>query len=276
MPMSTIVTLDLSEKIVMYFLSFSMEKTNQTTEAVDAKKKFEEVVDKLKKDMKENGYQELSQWKGHGVGDVILAAKYRFYNQPTLKMASSSGVTLPTGRVADPYILTDIPFGEGNLGVFSSFICDQQFNSKFMINEYVKATVYMPGQKDVRMVTAKESIAVPVDKVSYRTGTKFEAGVSAQVETDMGVTGGFGLVHETKLQDLYYLENKPEVKVTLEKDTDYYANHMVAKIGYSTVPAFKRKEIPVPLMANVEYRKQFMSAQAKAKDLLTVDLALFF
>ena len=49
-----------------------------TTEAVDAKKKFEEVVDKLKKDMKENGYQELSQWKGHGVGDVILAAKYRF------------------------------------------------------------------------------------------------------------------------------------------------------------------------------------------------------
>ena len=56
-----------------------------TTEAVDAKKKFEEVVDKLKKDMKENGYQELSQWKGCYVGDVILAAKYRFYNQPTLK-----------------------------------------------------------------------------------------------------------------------------------------------------------------------------------------------
>ena len=60
------------------------------------------------------------------------------------------------------------------------------------------------------MVTAKESIAVPVDKVSYRTGTKLEAGVSAQVSR-YGSTGGFVWFMKQSFRFIPF-ENKPEVK----------------------------------------------------------------
>lgn len=266
-------TTEHTEKLLA---ALSGEDANQIKEAREARQKFSAAVDKLKQDMANNGYQELESWQGRGVGDIVLAAKYRFYDKPVLKLATSNGMTLPTGRVADPDILDDMPFGVGATGLFSSLICDQQVSSSFLLNEYVKGTTYLPAEKEIRMVTASESIAVPKRRVSFKSGGKVEAGFSGQYESSFGLNAGLGLVHETKFKDSYDLDAKPEVKEALEKDTDYHTNHMVAKLSYSTLPAFKRKQVPVPVIASVEYRKQFMSAQAKAKDLLTVDLAMFF
>ena len=252
------------------------EEANQVKEAIEAEDKFNHVVSDLKEKMKNNGYQKLGQWKGKGVGDIVLAAKYRFYNKEVLKFASSSGLILPTGRVANPDILNDIPFGTGNAGLFSSLICDQQLSEKILINEYVKITKYFSSEKEVRLVTDAETIAVPKNKVKFQTGNKFETGLSGQFETNFGLIGGLGYVHESKLKDFYDLNKNPEVKGKLEKETDSSTNHIIAKVGYSSVPAFKRKQLPLPAIASLEYRKQFLSANAKAKDLLTLDFSVFF
>ena len=79
-----------------------------------------------------------------------------------------------------------------------------------------------------------------------------------------------------KLKDSYKIDEMPLVKEKLEKDTESYTNHLIAKIGYSTLPAFKQKKLPVPAMASIEYRKQFLSKNSVAKDLLTFDMSVFF
>lgn len=252
------------------------EKSNQIKTARDVAYKLNHATDSLNEKLVENGYQKLSPWKGKGLGDIILALKYRFYNKKVLKAASSMGISIPTGRISDPDILNDIPFGSGALSFFTSIISDQNITDWFFINQYVKGTFSFPNIKKVRLITEEESIAVPKKSVDYKLGSKVEAGLSGQLDTSFGLIGGFGYVYERKLSDQYAIENNPKVKSRLEKETDHFTNHIIAKVGYSSLNAFKQKKLPIPAIASVEYKKQLMSKNAAVKDILSFDLALFF
>lgn len=270
------VGFETSQKADDFIAYLSGKNSNKGRAAKDAAYKLSNAVDGLQDKLAENGYQPLKNWEGAGLGDIVLAMKYRFYNESFLKAASSMGFTLPTGRVSDPDILNDVPFGTGAVSFFTSLISDQFITDWFFLNEYVKGTFNFGHVSSVRLKTAEESIAVSKEGVRTLLGNKLEAGLSAQVDTFFGLIGGFGYVYERKLADQYYLEKNLEAKKELEKNTDYFTNHLVAKVGYSSIKAYKQKKIPLPLVASVEYKKQIRSKNASVKDLLTFEISFFF
>ncbi len=224
----------------------------------------------------ERGYSPLENWNKVGFGDIIFAAKYKFYNQKFLKASSSLGLILPTGTPKDPDVLNSVPFGEGAVGLFANITSDQPMSEWFFLNEYVKGTFNFPSMRTVRLKTEEEPLPLAKERVDFQLGHKIEAGLSAQIISDFGLTGGIGYVFEKKFSDTYNLKKELESKRTLEKDTDSITNHVEATIGYSSLNAYKKKQVPLPLMASVGYKKQFMSRNALEKDLFSFDLTLFF
>jgi hypothetical protein len=230
----------------------------------------------LNSKLTERGYAPLENWSKAGFGDMIFAAKYRFYNQKFLKASSSLGLILPTGTPKDPDVLNSVPFGEGAVGVFANITSDQPMSDWFFLNEYVKGTFNFPSMRTVRLKTEEEPLPLAKERLDFHLGHKIEAGLSAQINADFGLTCGLGYVFEKKFADTYSLDKEPLSKRALEKDTDSITNHVEATIGYSSLNAYKKKQVPLPLMASVGYKKQFMSRNALEKDLFSFDLTLFF
>lgn len=256
--------------------SLASHNSNRVGKALETRSKLNNARGGLNSKLEENGYQTLNDWSGRGFGDIMAVLKYRFLNASLFKSAATLGVSFPTGRVSNPDILNDIPFGAGAMTLFSSLIVDQNITSWLFINQFVKGTIHFPHISSVRMKTPDEALAVPKRSVDFLMGNKIETGVSTQVNTSFGLTGGFGYVFERKLQDHYDIPGRPVEVDFLQKDTDSFTNSIVAKLGYSSLEAFKRKQVPVPMMASLEYKKQLWSKNAPMKDFINFEISIFF
>ena len=250
--------------------------TNKVGKGIETANKLNNATASLNAKLEENGYKPLGNWTGRGFGDIVAVLKHRFYNHRYLKAATTLGMTIPTGRVSDPDILNDIAFGSGAVSLFGSIISDQFVTPWLYFNQYVKGTVNFPSITSVRLKTEDEGLAVPKRDVDFLSGNKFEAGLSVQVNTSYGLLAGFGNVYERKLEDHYSIPGNPVSKAFLEKGTDSYTNHIVAKLGYSSINAFKQKKVPLPMTATFEYKKQLFSKNAPVKDFFNFEISLFF
>lgn len=251
------------------------QNSNQTAKAREVTEKINDAVGELNKKLNKNGFASLENWEGSGLGDVTIAGKYRFMEGSLFQMASTSGVILPTGRNADPDIQVSMPFGDGSYNIFSSVLVDETLGSGVFFNQYAKYYYQVPSEKEIRLKTADEAIEVEKSKERFKLGDKYELGASLQFEPEFGFVSGVGYTYFKKFSDRYdlaHLESKEE----WQKNTYQKATHLEAKIGYSSVPAFKRKEFPVPMSTTIEYKKHLQSKNTIAKDLVSFDMAVFF
>jgi len=257
-------------------LKRSLELKSQTQSLYDVTEKLNDAVGELQKKLRDNGYREMRDWEGKGFGDITVAGKYRAINGDVFKLASINGVVAPTGRVSDPDILNDMPFGRGTWDVFSTLAVDEYVGSDLFFNQFAKYTHPLTAKRELRLVTEDESIEVEKATVRYKLGGKWEAGTSVQYEPQSGLVAGLGYVVGLKYGDRYDVENNPESKEKLQKDTHERSQHWEAKLGYSGIPAYQRGEIPAPFSATIEYKRHIASVNTLTNDFVTVDLALFF
>lgn len=253
-----------------------MEDLSQTKAANEVADKLNDAVGQLNKKLRDNNYREMTDWQGNGIGDITIAGKYRAVDSDKVKLASTNGFVLPTGRTSDPDILNDIPFGKGTLDFFTSLAVDEYLNKDIFLNQYVKYTHHFPAKRELRMATEDESIEVEKTNAAYALGANWDAGVSMQYEPQSGFVAGIGYILGRKFGDTYKLDNNPDSVQKLEKDTHQETQYWEAKLGYSGVNAYRRGEIPAPFAASVEYKKHVASINNFTNDFVTVDLALYF
>ena len=253
-----------------------MEDLSQTKSANEVADKLNDAVGELNKKLRDNNYREMTDCEGSGLGDVTIAGKYKAVDGDLIKLASTNGFVLPTGKTSDPDILNDIPFGKGTLDFFTALAADEYVSKDIFFNQYVKYTHHFPAKRDLRMVTEDESIEVDKTNAGYELGANWDVGASMQYEPQSGFVAGLGYVYGRKYGDSYKLENNPESVEKLEKDTHQENQYWEAKIGYSGVNAYRRGEIPAPFAATVEYKKHIASINSFTNDFVTVDLALYF
>lgn len=259
-----------------FMSALTADATNNYQSAVEAAQKFQNAPGRLNERLAENEYDPLGRWNQTAFGDLTIAAKYLAFDGQTVKLASQFGFIAPTGRKDSPDILTDLPFGDGQWDLFAGLLSDQYLNSSIFFNQFVKYTHQTADRKAVRWKTYDETVLAPRRETDFKLGDKVDAGVSMQFEQETtGITGGLGGLYYRKFGDRYevdVLESKNE----LQRATDQNALYWQARIGYSTVPAFKRKEFAVPLTATLEYRKQYASRNVPITDFTQLDLNLFF
>lgn len=236
--------------------------------------KYNDTVGELQKKLIDNGYQQIGPWEGEGLGDLTIAAKALAWSNGRAALAFTGGVVAPTGRVDDPDNLTDLAFGDGQWDAFAQVAFDQTLGAGFSLNEYGKYTYQFADEKDVRLITDEERIEVDKDLARYKLGDKWETGISINFESYDGINVGLGLVRQAKFGDRYVVSGEP--KQELEEGTDQWAVSSEARLAYSTIPAFQRKDFMVPLSVGVEYRRHEASKNYPIANLLQVDASLFF
>jgi hypothetical protein len=259
-----------------FLARLTTESMNNYGSAQEAVEKFQDAIGRLNSKLVKWNYTELRPWNQTGWGDTTLALKYRAVNQDVLKMAVTGGFVAPTGRRDSPSILTDLPFGDGQWDVFSQLTFDQQLSSTVFLNQFAKYTYQAPDTRRIPWKTYEESIEVPVNSTDFKYGDKVDAGISVQYESAItGVTGGLGALYYRKFGDRY---DVPEaaVKSELQRWTDQNSEYAQARIGYSTVEAYRRKEFPLPANVMFEYRRQLASRNMPITDFAQMDINLFF
>lgn len=255
--------------------AFEDPATNYYYAAVEASDKFANAVGRLNERLEKNGYEPLDEWNHSGWGDFTLAAKALVFDSSVFRAATTFGFNAPTGRSDNPNILTDLPYGDGQWDLFAQLTFDQVISKNLFINQFFKYTNQLPGRKEVRWKTFEETVEATRHQTDFKLGDKIDAGVSIQFEQDSGFNGGVGGLYYRKYGDRYEVD-LVDVKNELKRATDQNALYWQARLGYSTVEAYRRKEFALPMSATIEYRKQYESQNLAVTDFTQIDLNLFF
>ncbi len=260
----------------------SSPQYNQVAAAREAHDKFADGVAALNDKLEDNDYQRFGTWEDKAFGDVTLAVKSSIWGDETsrLRLANLAGVVVPTGRVDDPDVLTDVAFGDGSWDIFAGIMCDQQLTRGWYLNQFAKFTYQLETERLTRLKTADEAIEVEKARLTYKPGNKIDLGASIQWESDSGLELGLGYEFNRKQGDEY--QASAAVEQELEQDTLTQANNLEVKLGFSTIPAFKRKQIPVPLNVSFQYKRVIDSGllatnrDVAATQLFVLDMNLYF
>jgi len=250
-------------------------ENNQTAAAREAGDKLNNAVARLNSKLADNGYRELEDWEGRGIGDVTLAAKHRAFDNGLFAFASTTGVVLPTGRVDNPDILTDLAFGDGQWDVFGQLITDESLGGGFLVNQHAKYTAQLPGRKVVREATFDEAIEVQQKNTRFKLGDKIDAGASLQWTPRFGLISGIGYTYFKKYGDRY-TDVDADAKAKLQDETDQESHNREAVLGYSTVPHYQSGAFGLPVELKLTYTSPISSKNLPVSDLYQVDFNLFF
>jgi hypothetical protein len=249
---------------------------NQAEGARDFVSKINSAVDRLNNKLVDNGYDRLDRWSNTGLGDAQLLAKYAIVAQAPVLVAAQGGVVMPTGVVDDPDNLIDIPFGDGQWDGFAQLSLDQPMGrTGFYVNQYAKYTVQFEGRRSVRLKTAAETIEVPKRNSSFDLGDKLNAGAAVLYEGDSGLTSGVGYNFYHKGADSYPGIDKA-AQSELEKDTFQRSHEAEFSLGYSAVPAFRRKSVAVPFELALTYKRQLVSLNMPVSHFVQFETGVFF
>ena len=167
---------------------------NQPEEAMTAWNKINNANAELQSKLIDNGFRSLGTWREQGFGDITIAAKQMVINPGPYAIASFYGLVLPTGRRDNPDILTDLPFGDGQLDTFFQLTSDQFLNYGFTVNQYLKYTYQAAGHRTIRLGTETDKIQVPKKEANFKLGDKIDGGTAVLWEGRSGVGVGFGAV----------------------------------------------------------------------------------
>lgn len=249
---------------------------NQNKSAIEASQKLQNAIGRLNDKLVDNNYEPLKKWNSTDIGDLTLMGKYLIYDGGFLRSTGTFGLVAPTGTTETPEILTDLSFGDGQWDVFSQLTFDQRLAQGITFNQFYKYTYQAQGEREFRLKTDYESIEVDQENLTFKLGDKVEAGASLQFEQDAtGIVAGLGATYFLKYGDRYDTIDYA-AQQELQKETDRMASYWSARLGYSSIPAFKRKEFAIPLMATIEYRKQYKSRNHPMTDFTQIDVGLFF
>ena len=254
---------------------------NQVAAAREAYDSLADGVAALNDKLDNNNYQQLGRWEDKAFGDVTVAVKTALVGDASsdVRLANLAGVVIPTGREDDPDILTDVAFGDGSWDIFAGLMCDQQLTSSLYLNQFAKFTYQMETERVMRLKTADEAVEVEKARLTMKPGNKIDLGVSLQWAAESGLELGLGYEFNRKQGDTY--QTNTSVAQELNKDTLTQANNLEIKLGFSSLPAFKRKEIAVPFDLSFQYKRVISGAMAAnrnvpATQLFTLDMNLYF
>ena len=259
-----------------FLTALAKPENNQVASAHEAASDLSHAVGKLEDKLSKNGFASIGDWSAQGLGDVTLAAKVQNFDSRFFAVASTPGVVAPTGRVKDPDVLTDVPFGNGVWAPFYQVALDEKLPFHVTINQYAKYTAQLAGSARVRAITDAEKIAAEHVSSQVKRGDIVNTGASIRFEPNFGLVAGVGYGFMRKYGDRFRGDFSDETRQALGRDSDQQATTAEFKLGYSTVPLYLAKTFAVPFDVDFTFAKQVASRNLPVTDLAQFDLNLYF
>ena len=223
------------------------------------------------------GYKRFESFKGNGVGDIDLLAKYKFHEDSQWRLAFGAGARLPTGEVDDPDDLTDLGFGDGQTDLLFRFFGDYRLSDKWSLNATLRYDWQLEDHQTLR-VPASANLPITANKENV------ERDLGDVFETEL--TGAYSFSREWAGSLTYRYTTKGKDKVSgsmglaysaLEDETDIKSHVGLVGVTYSTIGKFRDGQARVPLLAGLSYRNRFAGENNSTKsEFVSLTLSIFF
>jgi hypothetical protein len=210
-----------------------------------------------KVDIKGFGYKRLRTWANNGPGDVEAGLRYQYYKSPNWRLALTSGLLFPTGKVRDPDELADFPLGKGTYALLFRLNNDFIGWKNFLFNATFRYDFYFPDRQLTRVpLSVDNPIAPDKETVGRKLGDIFEFEGTAKYQFYKGFFFSFLYRYGFKLKDKIS-GNRGSFYQSLKDRTDYTEHVYILELSYTTLPLVVEKAFPFPLTVSISYRNRF-------------------
>ena len=203
------------------------------------------------------GYNRVEDWSKSGVSDIEIGGRYQYYRSENWRLAFTGGVRLPTGEVKDPDSLVDYGLGSGVWGLLFRFQNDYTGIKNLVLNATLGYDFLIPDKEVMRVPDdVNQPITANKEEVDRDVGDIFKIDTSATYQFLPAVSMFLQYIYEFKLKDRIS-GDMGFMYSSLEEETDYTKHEGTIGLSYSTIPLFREKKFPVPVVASVYYRDRF-------------------
>ena len=228
------------------------------------------------------GYDSFSNYDGSGIGDLVFGGRYNYINQKNRSgeyiSSFQAGFTAPTGSIHAPSQLTTPSYGQGcwDLGIANVF----NYNPTHFVtlSNGLHFTKRFSDTRALR-VRADPSDAIPGPEdeqtVHELQGDKYWATVGAKVYLTRALDIETNYEWYWKSIDQYSGDRAVDYTY-LSNDSNEYKETVEIGISLSTIPAFLKKDFPLPFTAALNIYVPTTGRNTLIAPYATAELDLYF
>lgn len=226
------------------------------------------------------GYKPIQSEHFTRIGDVKAVAKYLALATNHHALAIKGELTAPSGKVADPDKLVDLPTGDGQPDLTGALIYELNVVEGLKANLYTSYTAQL-SDRIVRRIpkAAGESLTDDKEQVERNLGDVFGTGVGVSYFFEpLGITVGstynFQTLGQTHYRGTTFAQERYRF---LEREAPAQRLQSVSLLtGFSTVEWYRKGGFAVPMQANFSYNRPLSGRNTTVGDLYATELVLFF
>ena len=223
------------------------------------------------------GFKRFETWSDNGLGDLGIGFRYQYLKTQHWRLALTSGVRFPTGRVDDPENLVDSAFGTGAYALPVRAHADFTGITNVVLHTTLSYDLYLPDRQTRRV---PDNVNQPITR--NREEVKRDLGDIVRAE----VSGRYTLLQGLSMSGLYEFSAKWKDQISgkkgfaytsLEEETNWTSHIFIVDVSYSTIPLYLAKRFPLPLITSIAYRDRFAgSNNALDTKFISVQIQAFF
>jgi len=250
------------------------QKGRGDTKTIESK-----LNDVIATELDNKGYLPLEDREMTEVGDINLISKLRLYNGYSVKWALTNLLVIPTGRTRAINRLIDPAAGDGQWDFGTTSQMAFPITSKFRLLHEVGYLVQLPDTQDTRIpVSSGEILSRDVD-----LGARRDMGDIAHTMFGMMyqpfnfLTLGLGYQAAYKQQDRWQGDIvDPSRYELIGQFTEQYMQAAILQVGATSVQAYRAKQFPIPLTANLTYSRAFDGRHVRNNNVWSANVSLYF
>ncbi len=222
------------------------------------------------------GYKRVETWSDSGLGDIEAGGRYQYFKTDDWRLAFTGGVRLPTGETDDPDNAVDLAFGDGAYALLFQFNHDYIGIEDVVLNATFRYDLVLPDKETVRVPNVKDQLTDKKEELDRDLGDMIELEASGTYEFSEGFSFSVLYQYAYKLKD-DVSGTRGYAYESLETDSDQRSQLYKVGLSYSTIPLFKAKRFPVPMIASISYRNRFAgSGNVLKSEYISFALSVYF
>ena len=235
----------------------------------------------IKETLMELGYTGIESWDHQGFGDInlgaIMAKSFKVASKVETSPYGKLNVTLPTGHVDDPNVLTDTSVG---LGYFSSYVTLGQsvtynkwihagFEGSFQFNQTHDKYIRRPENQWSSLAPIDNLETIVVDPGDHREFS-FYAGIEYSLFSVKAMLTDF-----TKERDILLYETE-DIYNRFSVDTDQTSFYQTLSASISTAELYQSGSFPIPFIFTATHKNNYHGTNTVIDDFYEFELASFY
>lgn len=201
---------------------------------------------------------------------------YNFLTKDTYGMMLSGGLVAPTGRVDDPDILQDVPFGDGQWDAFIELGGGYSVNNALTLNTFGRFTYQFASIKELRKPTSKDfKYSAESGEYTEKLGNKFLYNVNSDygVNDWLSINSGYEFLYQ---QEAEYFSSSAEENEMLAYGTQSSSHHLKLAAKLHTVTLFQKKKFIAPGSIEFKANRMLTGSNTPNVDVYEIEFRMFF